>query len=991
MRTIILFFLLVNGILAQSVSPYFTKAMSYFDSGKYLLAHQMFEKIKTQASENDDILAAVEYYDAKSLNLLGQTNGAVNEYEKFLKEFPYSSFRSEALFNLAKIYFNSDELSIAREKFILLIKEFPDDENWGKANYWAGEAFVRQNNLNAAEEFFLQALTKREEDKALAANTLFALGNLYVKKGELEKAVEYYDELLAYYRNSKPAPLAQMRIGITYFRLEDYNNAILELTDPLVDKLPPELAIRAKAVLANSYFRLKQFKKAQKLFSSLLKNKNNNYTADEIKYALAWVNFQTGKFDEAFKIFQQLIDSPEDSIRIKSLYWSAECKRYRKEINEAVKLYDLFLRMYPDNKYAYAVRFNIGVIYYNRKDYKRAVKNIKIATAAHDIKTKARALNLLGEISLDLKKYRQAKGYFEQAVNLNYDGNKLNLRALLGLGTADFYGNYFDEAVKALSELKKSDKEFEKDKVNFYLAESFFALGKFKKAKKFYDKIAPTNTLLGKQALYGRAYTYFNLKDYPNSAYFFKEYTRKFRNGRNYTDALFRLADSYFGTKNFNLAVNIYLKILKEKGYHVFSPFEYYHFAQSLYRADNRKRAIKEFKNLQILFPRSKYAPLSQYLVGWINFQSGNFEQAIKEYLVIPQKYKNSRIVPISYYSIGDSYYNLGKYDEAISFYKSVLEDFPKSKYVFDAVNGIQYCYIAKNMPESAVEFIDNYVLSNPESRFGDEIYFKKGEIYFSIGNYEKARSGYKEFIATYPNSPFVPNAYYWIAKSSENLGQTEDAVYNYKIILNKYFNSDVTIPSIIELGKIYNDRENPQEALKLYDKYIPLLKNKKGIEEVLFLRGKVLVELNRIKEAFTAFNKIIAYYRGNVFAEKSKVEAGKILLNSKQYEKAKVYFREVGENRTDDIGAAGEYYYGLTLYLQGDYYNAIPALVRVRSVFSHYDEWYTKSLLTLGDCYAKLKDKKNAREMYRAVLRRHKNDDFGKQAKRKIRLLRRL
>jgi len=991
MRTIILLFIIFVEISAQSVPSLFTRAMSHFNSGEYLLAHQMFEKLIQQSDENAAIVAAAEYYNAQSLNLMGQTNGAVNQFEDFLKKFTFSEYRSDALFNLGKIYFNSNEFSKAREKFILLIKEYPDDKNWGEANYWAGEAFIKENNFAAAEDFFLQALTKRNEESELAAKTLFALGNLYSTRGDLEKAVEYYDELLAYYNKNPLAPYAQMRIGICYFRLKDYDNAILELTDPLIKKLPTKLIIRSRAVLANSYFRLKQFKKAKVLFNSILKDSNNNYTSDQISYAMAWIDFQTGKYREAFKIFTKLTNSPEDSIRIKSLYWSAECKRYQNKLKDAIYLYNLFLRMYPDNKYAYAVKFNIGIIYYNNKKYEKAIESIKSSLATTDYYTKARALNLLGEINLHLKKFKRALGFFQQAVNLNVSKANLNLRSMLGLGIAYYFTNKFFGAIKALSELEATNKDFEKDKVNFYLAESYFALGQFKKAKKYYDKIAPTKTLIGMQALYGRAYTYFNLRDYPNAAYFFGQFTHLFKKSKNYTDALFRLADSHFGTKNFKLAVNVYLRILREKGYHIFTPFEYYHFAQSLYRAGNKTRAIKEFKNLQILFPSSKYAPSSQYLVGWINFQNGNFEQAIKEYLLIPQKYKNSNLIPRAYYSIGDSYYNLGKYDEAISFYKSVMEDFPKSSYVFDAVNGIQYCYIAKNMPEAAVEFIDKYVVSNPDSKFSDEIYFKKGEIYFSIGNYEKARSGYKEFIASYPNSPFVPNAYYWIAKSSQNLNQFEDAIHYYKIILEKYPGSEVIIPSIIELGKIYESNGKPEEALALYEENLNRLKNVKGIEEVMFERGKVLVTLNRIKKAFTAFNKIIAYYQGNIFAEKSKVEAGKILLDSKQYEKAKVYFKEVGENRTDDIGAAGEYYYGLTLYLQGDYYNAIPALVRVRSVFSRYDEWYTKSLLTLGDCYAKLKNKKNAREMYRAVLRRHSKDNFGKEAKLKLKQLRRL
>jgi TolA-binding protein len=50
--------------------------------------------------------------------------------------------------------------------------------------------------------------------------------------------------------------------------------------------------------------------------------------------------------------------------------------------------------------------------------------------------------------------------------------------------------------------------------------------------------------------------------------------------------------------------------------------------------------------------------------------------------------------------------------------------------------------------------------------------------------------------------------------------------------------------------------------------------------------------------------------------------------------------------------------------------------------------EWYTKSLLKLGDCYIKLDDKKNARDMFRAVLKQHKNNDYAKEANEKLKSL---
>ena len=72
----------------------------------------------------------------------------------------------------------------------------------------------------------------------------------------------------------------------------------------------------------------------------------------------------------------------------------------------------------------------------------------------------------------------------------------------------------------------------------------------------------------------------------------------------------------------------------------------------------------------------------------------------------------------------------------------------------------------------------------------------------------------------------------------------------------------------------------------------------------------------------------------------------------------------------------------------QEKYEEAVTALERVRLVFSAYDEWLTKSYLKLGECYTKLEQFDKAKEMYRAVLSKHRGNVFGQEAQNKLREL---
>jgi TolA-binding protein len=304
-------------------------------------------------------------------------------------------------------------------------------------------------------------------------------------------------------------------------------------------------------------------------------------------------------------------------------------------------------------------------------------------------------------------------------------------------------------------------------------------------------------------------------------------------------------------------------------------------------------------------------------------------------------------------------------------------------------VNGLQDCYVAQGHPEKAISFIQQYVQQNPGSSFTDQIYYKMGDIYYSSRDYKNASSSYKDFIADYPKSKLVPQAYYWIGKSAENLNQYPDALQNFNLIFNSYPQSEFAPAAVIESGNIYNSQKNYDAALSIYDKALNSLPDTKRFPEILFNKGMTLVTKRNNDEAENVFTNVIQKYGGTVFAEKSKLELGIIAIDDQKYETANPYLQDLAQNRTDEIGAQAQYYYGVSLFGQNDFNDAITALVRVSTSFAAYDEWVTKSLLKLGDCYLKLKDYPQAKEMYKSVLSKHKNDDYGKEAKAKLKGIR--
>jgi TolA-binding protein len=775
-KTLIIYLLIACSVSAQNLMEQYSRAMESYTRKDYVSAYNYFKPFLEKYELRDELYSSAIFHSSEALLFLGEYNTASSGFEFLVNNHSFSNFRAKSLYRLGLIYFEKKEYELSRTRMQKLIDEYPNNEFYGSSLYWIGESFTNENKLDDAVNFLLEAVSNRTNNKFIDY-TIYSLANVYEKLGDYTSAVTYYDELLSYFKESPLASAAQIRIGICYFKLKEYDSSILELRSPLIANLDSDKQAETLYLLANSYYRVGEYDNAAKTYLEIASRFPNIPIARDARYALAWSYFQQKKYTDANKIFNTLIDR-DDSLAVMSFYWKSEALRYLGNDNEALKSYEDFIKKYPYNELAYAVQYQMGVLYYNSKKYELALKLLENACESPDEIVQSKAYTLRGEIQLQQKKYQQAVELFKMIETLPNTTIDLELRSQLGLGTAYYFLNRFDDAIILLKNLDQKYSQFENDKVNFYLAESYFAKGNFSEALKAYQIISTDNQTIEAQVLFGKAYTFYNMRDYTNASFQFTDFLKKYPNDSKINDVRGKLADSYFADKNFVAAVKAYEDILKSKGTLGNRDQLSYQYALALFRSGKSDAAIDELLRLRTNYSKSPFAETAHYLVGWIYFKKGNFYEAINNYRILVESTSNQHLIPLALYSIGDSYFNIGNYDSAIVNYNRILDYYPKSSNIFDALNGIQYSYVAKGETEKAIALIDSYVMKNPQSSFGDQLFLKKGETFYSLRNYEKAKNSYKEFIAYFPKSKYIADAYYWVGKSAQNLGSFEEAIF---------------------------------------------------------------------------------------------------------------------------------------------------------------------------------------------------------------------
>ena len=154
----------------------------------------------------------------------------------------------------------------------------------------------------------------------------------------------------------------------------------------------------------------------QNAYRRILNNSPNSEMLDRIRYGLAWIHFQEGNYNDAYKLFYLLSQSPDDSVAIKSLYWSGEAKRYEGKFGESIEIHKNFVEKYPNHPYSEKVRLNIGISKFSQNSYNESEETLLNSINSTDPITKVKSLTLLGELKLRKKEYKQSTEYFKRGL-----------------------------------------------------------------------------------------------------------------------------------------------------------------------------------------------------------------------------------------------------------------------------------------------------------------------------------------------------------------------------------------------------------------------------------------------------------------------------------------------------------------------------------------------------------------------------------------------
>ena len=967
---LILFFFSVEVFSQQSVINTniltdYNNALILYNNKAYAAAQKTFSEVSKNAKNSYDIKANASYYDAMCAIKLDQTD-ADKKVETFVNKYPNSNKKNKAFFNVGNYYFANKKAAHSLKWFTKVDADLLSKENKKELNFKMGYGLLVSKNLELAKIRFLPLINDAKygndsryyygyiayklEDYGIAESTLkeiadnesyraeisYYLLDISFKAGKFKRCVKVGKELIKTVRKKEQSNISKI-IGESYFNLGKFEEAI-----------PYLKGYRGKKgkwnntdfyLLGYSYYKTNDFENAINNFNKIIDLKNN--VSQNAYYHLGECYLKLERKTAALNAFKTASEMDfnkkiKEDAALNYAKLSYEEGNPFKSVAEVLQNY---LKEYPKSKYYDEINELIVTSFLHQQDYQGALEYLAKKKSKENIL-------LIFEVSL-------------------YRGIQLfNLKKL-------------KEALPYFIESKKSENLEIKRKAQYWEAETNYRLENYKDGLIKFNILKKLLTNNADDAFplidYNIGYSHFKLKEYEAAAIAFTEFLKKDSIENNLKDdALIRLGDSYFATRNYTDAAISYQKVVDAFGSG--ADYAQYQIGMSYGFSDNSNAKIEALKKIINNFEVSSLKDDALYQLANTYTSINENEKAHLAYNRLIKKYPKSVFLPKALVRQGLLYYNENLNEKALEKFKKTASDFPNSPDAFEAVASARNIYIDNGNIEEYSAWVRTLKFINISNSDLDNTSFASAEKkYFESKNENNIINALLKYTRGFPNGIHKLKANYYLAETFYKVKEFDKAIPSYEVVLKEEQN-EFSEEALNKLSQIYLSKEKFNYALPLLDR---LEQEAYKTENIIYAQSNLMKGYFEIE----AYDLAIEYAKKVLQKEKldtnleydAKTIIARASFKTDDVLTAEEFYIEVERNATGELKAEALYYHSYFKNQQKDYLESNKIVQKLIANYSAYKYWGVKSYIIMAKNYYGLKDVYQATFILENVLKNFK------------------
>lgn len=923
------------------------------------------------------------FYQAQASLALGRETQAVALFEAFQQQYPAHPLAFEARVALGKYFYENGNSAQALATLARVLAEDPPDELAAKALYWMGESAKNQGDFEAALGYYTRAAEDyRGTETAPVAQYAVAFTRVQMKN--YDEAARAFELLGARFPTSPYAKNIGLALAEVYYEIGDYRRAVNEI-ERRMPELGREARDRATFLLAESYNQLRDHPSAIVNYRRFTERNEDSPYYRLALYGLAWNYYFEETYQWAADNFARVHDGHEDDLAARAVYYEAVNRKRADEVRASLPLFEEVYTRWPDHDLADHALYERGVTLYQLRQWQDANNHFGQLVARYpDSDLVGAALNHRGSTFIALGQFDEALRTFNEAIEMDSAPPDLRGEIVFQKAWLLYRDAEYAEAAPAFLDLFENNPTSERrSEALFWAAESQFQLGNLARAEGLFQRYLRdySGDPQTEAAHYALGWVFFKQAKYRDAIASFDAFLERYRTQDGYvpyrTDALLRLADSYYALKQYPEAIELYARVAAQG-----EDYALYQVGQAFYNAGDAFQAITTFRQLLEQYRASDWREEAQYSLGYLYFQNGNYDQAITEYRTLLNNYPQDPLAAKAQYSIGDALFNAGSFGEAIAAYRQVLTRYPNSPFAGDAAASLQYSYQALGQPERADAFIDSFATANPNSPLVDQLRFRQAEVNFQSGMTDEALAAFQQFVRNARNPELLPEAYYYLGLIYADRDQPREAETYLKQLLENHASSPRRPEAARRLGNVYLDQRRYRDALRTFESIEAMTGDPFLVAQARYGQGMALMSLGRRTAAEDLLQNAVQAAPDAPESIPALLGLARLYGDDGRLREAADLYRRIIDRSPDETGAEALYRLGELLYTSGDARGAATELSRMPTLFGPYTEWVARSLLLQARALLRLGQRGDAVRLYDRVMDEYPDTPFAETAR---------
>ena len=898
----------------------------------------------------------------------------------YLEQYPYTPYSDE-------IYLMEGVLHVEKEKYKQATKAFAkvNGKNLSRETqpmllfYW-GYALLKQENYEKALSYLLRV---KQKESLYTPHARYYAGYCYYCTKDFQNALAEFLSVqhLAGYQQIVPYYLVQ--IDYAQGNYEQVYTRANQLLDTFPDN---KHNYELHRMLGEMYYQDSAYNDAiqhLEAYHTLTLEQEREPLRSDI-YLLGVANYKVGKYQEAIQQLKN-IKEQKDSIS-ESTYLHLGHSYLRVGDEEKAKLsYAAAMRLNINSRVREEAMYNYVQITYLQgsalgdnitafQDFLREYPNTKYTNNVYA---------LMADMYMNSKNYKAA---YDALVGIKQPDAKMQetiqfLRYQLGID-AFLQGN-MKEAANWMTQVIKNEKKSSHYKTEAYYmrAESRYRMLQYPACIEDIEAfVKQSNAPKSKNyttALYLKAYALFNQQLLKQAEYVFRQYISQADSTQTlFTDALNRLGDCLFSSRQFDDAVATYERAIRFGNYATdYALFQQGYALGLLHRYPEK---IQKMGQLSSRYPRSDYADDALYETARAHLQLDQNEEAIKMYTRILGQYPNSNKAAKAALELSMTYRTLKQYDKAIQAYKNTIQKYAGSEEAYAALEGLEQVYVETNNISDYLAYTKTLNKINMRtSSQEDSLVYVTAELQYIMGNYEEAAAGMTTYITSFcPGGRYCVTALYYAANSFYQLRKYDAAQEQYSALAaiegNPYMEE-----ACMRSAEIAYDKEEYKTAAYYFQQMLRVASSSsmritaqlgilrcnqhEGNIEAVIAAATQLLEQDQLTDNI---RQEALYYRA------------KAHLSNQQYGLAVVDLTPLSKEVRTPMGAEAKYQLANAYFQLGSIELAEEEVMSFTQMQTTQQYWLAKSLILLSDINVQRNDIFQAKQYLLALQSNYQQQD---------------